>query len=781
MKIKNTLAVLCSFALLTSIPLSTNAAETTKSNISIKEKIYCKATLNDDFSDKKFTIVSYDKDHQLEQELAQDPSVQSYEELMSADINDENFKRIVSVTLKNNTKSKANVLNKVKTLEKKDYIKLIEPDYNIKLSNDIYSKNLSDTSTLSTLNFEEQWSVNAISLNKAKVHASGSTSIKVGVIDTGIANHTELSGNLGTGYDFVNNNSVTTDDVVGHGTFIAGIIGAKQNKIVVKGVNQNVTIVPLQVYRYNASDSKACISSNAVVSAIAYAKNNNIPIINCSFSNNEAPGIIEDAIDLYPGLVVCSAGNDGEDNDLSVVMPANYVAENIISVANTNYSDELSKTSSYGATMVDLAAPGTNINSLSTDNDYISGSGTSFSAPYVAGAAALIKSLYPDFTTTQLKNALLNSVDKLSSLTGKVLTGGRLNVDKALDISTMLHSKKLLVGDFNGDGLDDTVNIAKTGTNKTEFYVKINTGEESLSDWSPWYSSSSMEYNNFADRIDAGDFNGDGKDDIALMYFYNDYSVKILVFLSTGTSFSCNTWTSWPVGAYNANNVTGRFTAGDFNGDGKDDISVMYMYGNDGPTKIFTYFSTGSRFTSSETISWPAGAYNANNVTGRFTSGDFNGDGKDDLAAMFQASGGETNIYVYISNGTSFSGSQSWRSWPAGSYTAANVNYRFTSADFTGDGLDDLCVMYYNGGDPHIYMHISNGNEFTGSKDWKHWPASAYSGNSVSRHFAAGKLNLDNYADIFVTYKYGNTTNFRSEFYGYTSNGTTLNYNNINL
>jgi murein DD-endopeptidase MepM/ murein hydrolase activator NlpD len=157
----------------------------------------------------------------------------------------------------------------------------------------------------------------------------------------------------------------------------------------------------------------------------------------------------------------------------------------------------------------------------------------------------------------------------------------------------------------------------------------------------------------------AGDFNGDGKDYIAIMYGYDDGSTMIHVLISTGTSFSrpIQNWFIEPnPGWYNANNVGDRIVAGDFNGDGKDDIAIMYGY-DDGRTMIHVFISTGTSFNmpfQNWFVENNPGWYNANNVGDRMVAGDLNGDGKDDIATMYGYDDGRTMIHVFLSTGTTF-------------------------------------------------------------------------------------------------------------------------------
>jgi len=131
-------------------------------------------------------------------------------------------------------------------------------------------------------------------------------------------------------------------------------------------------------------------------------------------------------------LIVAAAGNASSDNDAKPHYPGSYDLNNVISVAALNRNDELTTFSNFGATSVDIAAPGQQIVSTWLEHGYQEKQGTSMATPFVSGVAALILAANPAISIDELRARLLNSVDPLPSLKGKVTTGGRINAAKAL-------------------------------------------------------------------------------------------------------------------------------------------------------------------------------------------------------------------------------------------------------------------------------------------------------------------------------------------------------------
>ena len=248
------------------------------------------------------------------------------------------------------------------------------------------------------------------------------------------------------GYDFIGNKG-DLRDVGEHGTHVAGIIGAScDNGIGVCGVNKKVSIMSLGLFSSTGGGDDA-----SAIKAIYYAVDNGARVINASWGGpggTDGDALMESI--QYAGdngvLFVTSAGNDGYDNDTppstswwgtevpsDANFPASYTCGSIVAVASSGSDDELSWFSNYGATTVDVAAPGSRI--LSTlPGSYGYMDGTSMASPVVTGIAALLFSQDPSRTAADVKKLIMDTVDKSSAYSGKMVTGGRVNVFKALSV-----------------------------------------------------------------------------------------------------------------------------------------------------------------------------------------------------------------------------------------------------------------------------------------------------------------------------------------------------------
>lgn len=283
---------------------------------------------------------------------------------------------------------------------------------------------------------------------------TGSRSIVIGETDSGVDyRHPDLAANIwsnpggiggcaaGThGYNFVAGSCDPMDDETpygGHGTHVAGILGAAGNNgIGVAGMNWQTTILPVKWL-----DSSGNGSTSGLISALDWLVRTKQAGVNVRVVNDSATFVgtaysqaLADEIDLLGAsdiLFVTAAGNTGDNNDDVAVRryPCGYNLATEICVTASDQNDRLPSWANYGASTVDLAAPGVNIYSTLRNNTYGYISGGSMASPQVAGAAALVLA-QGYVSATGLKSAILTNVDPVPSLSGLVRTGGRLDVCK---------------------------------------------------------------------------------------------------------------------------------------------------------------------------------------------------------------------------------------------------------------------------------------------------------------------------------------------------------------
>jgi len=292
---------------------------------------------------------------------------------------------------------------------------------------------------------------------------TGSTDIYVGIIDEGyMYTHEDLSANAGTnpgeipnnnkdddgngyvddvyGWDFAGNNNTVFDGTADdHGTHVAGTIGAVGgNGIGVAGVCWNVRFLDAKFLGTRGGTTANAIKAVDYFTDLKTRAGINIVATNNSWGGGGFSQALQDAIERANQagiLFIAAAGNDGLNTETNTSYPSGYPNDNIISVASITSTGALSSFSNYAATKVDLGAPGSSVVSSvpvksgrSVGSGYASYSGTSMATPHVTGAVALYASTHPGASAAAIKAAILSNTTPTPSLTGKCVSGGRLNV-----------------------------------------------------------------------------------------------------------------------------------------------------------------------------------------------------------------------------------------------------------------------------------------------------------------------------------------------------------------
>jgi len=339
-------------------------------------------------------------------------------------------------------------------------IEYAEPNY-------IYTTDFTSNDTYFTNN--SLWGMNAANTNGSRASTAwsngkiGSNSVYIGIIDEGyMYSHEDLAANAGVnpgetagdgidndgnglvddvrGWDFDGNDKEVFDGAIDdHGTHVAGTIGGVGgNGKGVAGVCWNVKLLSAKFLGRRGGTTANAVKAVDYFTDLKVRHNLNIVATNNSWGGGGSSQALKDAITRANAaniLFIAAAGNETNNNDASASYPANYDVANVISVASITSTGGLSGFSNYGLTQVDLGAPGSGIWStvpVSSKGAVVSGyasyNGTSMATPHVSGAAALYASINTTANAAQIKAAILGSVTPTTSLTGKTVTGGRLNV-----------------------------------------------------------------------------------------------------------------------------------------------------------------------------------------------------------------------------------------------------------------------------------------------------------------------------------------------------------------
>lgn len=291
-----------------------------------------------------------------------------------------------------------------------------------------------------------------INVRKAWKITRGSHKIRVAVVDTGIdANHPDLKDNIcrkpGSdeyGFDFVTNKK-NPEDKHGHGSHVAGIIGATAKAGAgASGVAPNICIMAVRYYSDTATGAQ---NLSNTVKAINYAVDNGANIINYSGGGAEFSAAELKAIQRAEAkgiLFVAAAGNEYQNTDEAgnSYYPAAYGLTNIVAVAATNIRNQILTSSNWGKKHVHVAAPGEQIFSTLPKGRYGYLTGTSQATAFVSGLAALILSENPDLKPSEVRDIIMKSSDKLPGLENKLASGGRINAYAALRLTVAMRDGK---------------------------------------------------------------------------------------------------------------------------------------------------------------------------------------------------------------------------------------------------------------------------------------------------------------------------------------------------
>ncbi|WP_108808737.1 M12 family metallopeptidase [Aquimarina spinulae] len=294
-----------------------------------------------------------------------------------------------------------------------------------------------------------------------------------------------------------------------------------------------------------------------------------------------------------------------------------------------------------------------------------------------------------------------------------------------------------LTGDFNGDGKEDFAHVFNHD-HRTSINVHISNGSGFY--LQTWAIKQGPYWNALYQQWVSGDFNGDGKFDIAQIYNEENHST-INVHVSNGSGFTLQRWATKIGGYWDAQYQ--HWLSGDFNGDGKYDIA--HIFNQENGTSIDVRVSNGSNFSSQRWATKVGPYWNA--LYQKWVAGDFDGNGKHDIGQIYNDAHRAT-INVRISNGSSFSNHR----WATryGSYTNRD-SQKWGAGDSNGDGADDIFVVEDSSGRANLSVYESSGSGFgfpqrRATQQWGYWP---------SQQWRVGDFNGDGFYDFLNAYNDG--------------------------
>ena len=548
-------------------------------------------------------------------------------------------------------------------------------------------------------NYGDQWNFSQVGAAAAWDYATGDT-VTVAVVDSGVTEGgTDGLSNVVAGWDFIDNDSNPADPN-GHGSHVAATIAQTTNNSTLwAGLSHGVDIMPVRVLGAGGGGTAA-----GVAAGINWAVANGADVINLSLGGAVGAGVMQTAVENAAAagvIVVAATGNDGG----AVGFPAAY--PDAIAVSATDKNMAVTSYSNTGA-QVDIAAPGGTsskpIRQETGEGNDVGKYGTSMASPHVAAGAALLLSTGMD--PADVEGQLTTwAIDIEAAGWDQDSGAGLMHIGLAVSDAASpwnfetgtgtgtIHWWNLgvddhyLSGDFDGDGTDDFLAL-----NDPWSHLMTYNGSGWDFEWGT--GSGSIYWWNMADddRYLAGDFDGDGADDLLAI---NDPWSHMMTY--NGSSFVYE----WGTGSGSIHwwNMADddEYVVGDFDGDGSDELLAI----NDPWVHHMEYNGSGWDYlwgTSSGSIHW----WNLG-PNDEYVVGDFDGDGSDELLAI-------SDPWVHLMEFDGSSWSYAWGT-SSGSIYWWNLGSgdQFVTGDYDNDGADELLALNA----PWVHMMDYNGSSFT--------------------------------------------------------------------
>lgn len=256
---------------------------------------------------------------------------------------------------------------------------------------------------------------------------------------------------------------------------------------------------------------------------------------------------------------------------------------------------------------------------------------------------------------------------------------GALDLD---DVDLARVAGRVVAGDFDGDGADDLALVEQTSGTAVAIRVALGGDADALIDGGAWWTvDRGYDLANVGDRVVAADFDGDGRDDLAMAYQYPDGTFRFHVWRGTGSALAYDGATGWYTsGSFTLSRVGGRMVAGDFDRDGRADIAMLY--GSGSASTLHAWIAGDGRFTHQASRWSVESGYSLASVGDRMVAGDFDRDGRDDVATAYQYADGTFRFHVWRATGTTFAYEGPGGSYTSGPFSLDGVGGRLVAGRF---------------------------------------------------------------------------------------------------